>query len=204
MTIKWFEIPGYFNYAEQYEMIAHYLPEGGRFVELGCLLGKSTNFLASRLKEQNKKLEFHVVDTFEGTAGEHDHMDKFYDKFIEHCGDYINEGWITKVHKGRTDEIYKLFEDEYFDAIMIDADHTYEAVMDDVYNWLPKMKKNAVVFGDDWLLESVNKGAREGLKKHYKQSPVNLSVVQGYMQTWIHTLDEKDIEGHNKWLTRLP
>ena len=40
-------------------MIAHKLPEGSKFIELGCLLGKSTNFLASRLKELNKKF---VID----------------------------------------------------------------------------------------------------------------------------------------------
>tara|TARA_Y100001938_G_C7962158_1_gene364870 strand:- start:55 stop:669 length:615 start_codon:yes stop_codon:yes gene_type:complete len=204
MSVKWFEIPGYFNYVEQYEMIAHYLPENGKFIELGCLLGKSTTFLASRLKELNKKLEFHVVDTFEGTAGEHDHMDNFYDKFMENCKEYIDEGWITKVHKGRTDEVYKQFDDNYFDGIMIDADHTYDAVMDDVINWMPKIKKSGVVLGDDWLLESVNKGAREGLNEHYKNEPGNLSVVRGVTQTWIHTPDQYDIEGHNKWLTRLP
>ena len=204
MSVKWFEIPGYFNYVEQYEMIAHYLPEGSKFVELGCLLGKSTNFMASRLKELNKKFEFHVVDTFEGTAGEHDHMDEFYDKFYQNCKEYIEEGYITKVHKGRTDEVYKLFKDNYFDAIMIDADHKYESVIDDILNWLPKIKKSGVVFGDDWLLESVNKGAREGLNQYYNKTPVNLSVVQGFVQTWIHTPDDNDVEGHNKLLTKIP
>jgi len=87
---------------------------------------------------------------------------------------------------------------------MIDADHTYDAVMDDVINWMPKIKKSGVVLGDDWLLESVNKGAREGLNEHYKNEPGNLSVVRGVTQTWIHTPDQYDIEGHNKWLTRLP
>tara|TARA_Y100001938_G_C8095442_1_gene437826 strand:- start:1732 stop:2346 length:615 start_codon:yes stop_codon:yes gene_type:complete len=204
MSVKWFEIPGYFNYVEQYEMIAHYLPEGSKFVELGCLLGKSTNFLASRLKEYNKKLEFHVVDTFMGTPGEHDHLTDFYDKFYENCKELIDEGYITKVHKGRTDEVYKLFEDNYFDAIMIDADHKYEAVINDVECWMPKMKKTGVVFGDDWLLESVHKGAKEGLNRFYNRKPVNLSVVQGFVQTWIHTLDEDNKEEHNKWLTKIP
>ena len=108
MSVKWFEIPGYFNYVEQYEMIAHYLPEGSKFVELGCLLGKSTNFMASRLKELNKKFEFHVVDTFEGTAGEHDHMDEFYDDFFDHnvpseTGDSDPQGAVPKFMDKGTD-----------------------------------------------------------------------------------------------------
>lgn len=195
----WFEIPGYFNYMETYEMIAHKLPEGSRFVELGCLLGKSTNFLASRLKEHNKKFEFHVVDTFQGTIGEHDHMKNFYEEFLDNCKHLIDEGWITKVHKMRTDEAVKLFEDEYFDAVMVDADHKYESVVEDVVNWLPKIKKTGVMFGDDFYMKSVEYGCKQGLFEHYKDS-TNLSVVEGKESTWFHCLSGDP----TPWLKKIP
>ena len=199
MSKRWFEIKGYFNYIETYEMIAHKLPEGSRFVELGCLLGKSTNFLASRLKELNKKFEFYVVDTFEGTPGEHDHMKNFYDQFMENCGHLVEEGWITKVHKMRTEEAVDLFEDEYFDGVMVDANHTYEAVIDDVTNWLPKIKKTGTMFGDDYYMNSVSLGCRKALTDYYKGS-ANLSVMEGKESTWIHDL------GNNpeRWLKQIP
>ena len=41
----------------------------------------------------------------------------------------------------KTNDAVKLFEDKYFDAIMIDADHKYEPVIDDVTNWLTKIKR---------------------------------------------------------------
>lgn len=199
MSKLWFEIPGYFNYMETYEMIAHKLPEGSRFIELGCLLGKSTNFLASRLKELNKKFEFHVVDTFEGTAGEHDHMKAFYDIFMENCGHLVEEGWITKVHKMRTDEAVKLFEDEYFDGVMVDADHKYEAVMDDVTNWLPKIKKTGTMFGDDFYMASVAEGCQRALSEYYK-GPAHLAVMRGTESTWYH-----DLQGDGeRWLKKIP
>ena len=97
-----------------------------------------------------------------------------------------------------------MFADNYFFSIILYADHKYESFIDDILNWLPKIKKSGVVFGDDWLLESVNKGAREGLNQYYNKTPVNLSVVQGFVQTWIHTPDDNDVEGHNKWLTKIP
>jgi len=199
MSKLWFEIPGYFNYMETYEMIAHKLPEGSRFIELGCLLGKSTNFLASRLKELNKKFEFHVVDTFEGTAGEHDHIEAFYDVFMENCGHLVQEGWITKVHKMRTNEAVKLFEDEYFDGVMIDADHKFEAVWDDVIDWMPKIKKTGTMFGDDYYMASVSEGCRKGLTEYYS-GPANLSVMEGRESTWFH-----DLSGNTeRWLKKIP
>ena len=199
MTKLWFEIPGYFNFMETYDMIAHKLPEGSKFIELGCLLGKSTNFLASRLKELNKKFEFHVVDTFKGTAGEHDHLTDFYDQFEENCKDYINEGWITKIHKIKTNEAVKLFKDKYFDAVMIDADHKYEPVIEDVTNWLPKLKDNGTMFGDDYYLESVAEGCRKGLTDYYKK-PVHLAVMHGKESTWYH--DKSD--NPDRWLKKIP
>jgi len=199
MSKLWFEIPGYFNYMETYEMIAHKLPEGSRFIELGCLLGKSTNFLASRLKELNKKFEFHVVDTFEGTAGEHDHMKAFYDIFMENCGHLVEEGWITKVHKMRTDEAVKLFEDEYFDAVMVDADHKYEPVYEDVTNWLPKIKKTGTIFGDDHYMPSVAQGCSKAMSDYFKKN-TQYHIMEGKESTWFH-----DLGGNpERWTKKIP
>lgn len=199
MAKLWFDIPGYFNYMETYDMIAHKLPEGSRFIELGCLLGKSTNFLASRLKEHKKKIEFHVVDTFKGTSGEHNHLTDFYDEFVENCKQLIDEGWITKVHRMTTNEAVKLFEDKYFDAVMIDADHKYEPVIEDVMNWLPKIKDDGTMFGDDFYMESVEMGCKQGLINYYKKS-AHLAVMHGRESTWLH--DKSDDK--ERWLKKIP
>ena len=200
MAKLWYDIPGYFNYVETYDRIANILPEGSKFIELGCLLGKSTSYLASRLKELNKKFEFHVVDTFEGTAGEHDHLTDFYDLFIENCGHFINEGWITKVHKTTTDEAVMLFQDKYFDAILVDADHKYEAVMKDVKNWLPKLKDDGTMFGDDYYMESVKMGCHKGLMEHYQNNNVPLYAMFGQESTWVHDKTGKQ----DRWLKKIP
>ena len=42
------------------------------------------------------------------------------------------------------------YEDNFFDYIYIDAEHTYEAVLNDLNVWYPKLKKNGVLFGDDY------------------------------------------------------
>jgi predicted O-methyltransferase YrrM len=36
------------------------------------------------------------------------------------------------------------------DFLFIDADHTYDAVYNDIMNWYPKLSKKGVICGDDW------------------------------------------------------
>ena len=42
------------------------------------------------------------------------------------------------------------YEDNFFDYIYIDAEHTYKAVTNDLKVWYPKLKKNGILFGDDY------------------------------------------------------
>jgi cephalosporin hydroxylase len=48
------------------------------------------------------------------------------------------------------------FEDEYFDWIYIDADHTKEAVLEDIKAWYPKVKKGGIISGHDCFCEPTN------------------------------------------------
>ncbi len=53
------------------------------------------------------------------------------------------------------------FDDETFDFIYIDADHTYDAVMEDLESWYPKVKKGGVLSGHDYI-----SGDRSIIKGH--------------------------------------
>ena len=67
------------------------------------------------------------------------------------------------------------YEDNFFDYIYIDAEHTYKAVTEDLEVWYPKLKKNGTLFGDDyyWREEddtlSLHKAYQEFIKKNYIQ-----------------------------------
>ena len=47
-------------------------------------------------------------------------------------------------------EAGKLFSDNYFDLVYIDADHTYDSVTEDIGVWLPKIKEGGVICGHDY------------------------------------------------------
>jgi len=77
------------------------------------------------------------------------------------------------------------YEDNYFDYIYIDAEHTYQAVTKDLEFWYPKLKKNGILFGDDyyWREEddtfSLHKAYQEFIrKKHIKKWCVFKSQIK--------------------------
>lgn len=58
-------------------------------------------------------------------------------------------------------EAAKGFEDNYFDFIYIDAEHTYESVKQDMESWFPKLKPNGLMAGHDFKIEGVMKAVKE-------------------------------------------
>ena len=47
-------------------------------------------------------------------------------------------------------EAAKRFTDESLDFVYLDADHSYEAVRDDIAAWWPKLKPGGLFAGDDY------------------------------------------------------
>lgn len=64
------------------------------------------------------------------------------------------------------------YNDNYFDYIYLDAEHTYQAVTEDLDIWYPKLKINGVLFGDDyyWREEddtlSLHRAYQDFIAKH--------------------------------------
>jgi hypothetical protein len=58
---------------------------------------------------------------------------------------------VEKLHM-TGEEGSKLFSDEYFDLVYIDASHWYDDVIFDIKTWLPKIKKGGYLTGHDYVL----------------------------------------------------
>jgi len=61
------------------------------------------------------------------------------------------EGKSVEIQKMTSLEASKLYEDETFDFIFIDADHQFKSVSEDIEAWIPKVKKGGVISGHDYF-----------------------------------------------------
>jgi predicted O-methyltransferase YrrM len=65
------------------------------------------------------------------------------------------------IKDGSISSIVPTLEDEYFDLIYIDADHSYESVLHDIKISLSKLKRGGIMSGHDYAFESVSRAVNE-------------------------------------------
>ncbi len=157
-------IEGWFNMEQQYLELLNHCPDGGTFVELGCFKGKSTSFIVTEILNQNRKVNFTTIDSFQGHTNSSDSnevqaykgIENIYNDFsknIEHLSKHIiKKGLLDSlsVIKSLSHEGANWFKDGSVDVLFIDAGHSYEAVKQDIEAWLPKMKANGIMAGHDY------------------------------------------------------
>jgi SAM-dependent methyltransferase len=173
----WRDIHGWFDYEDFYRELAAKLPAWGKFVEVGCWMGKSIAFMAEVLKTLKKSAALHVVDTFTGAPANETQAEmlEVHGGSVEtifrenmkalgiHCVTYGETladpdkefasrfgaaQWLM-VHREKSDLAAAHFADESLDAVFIDGDHSMEAVYDDILAWLPKVKPGGILCGHD-------------------------------------------------------
>ncbi len=141
-------IDGFFNFEGLYENQVDFFQDGSNFLEIGCYYGKSSIFLAELIKESNKKIKLHVIDTFDG-YGNSKKEKNFYKLFKNHV---INSGCheIIEIYSGKSEVELLKFEDDFFDFIYIDGSHDYMDVVSDIEKSMKKLKYGGVLAGHDY------------------------------------------------------
>jgi len=69
----------------------------------------------------------------------------------------------------------KLFPEEYFDLVFIDADHSYESVVNDIKIWLPLVKKGGWLTGHDYYDNKKNFGVIKAVDENFSKSEVEIT-----------------------------
>ena len=156
----------WFNYQDVYKRIVESVPSGGHIVEVGAWKGASTSYLA--VEAQHKKLRIDVIDNWSG-SDEHKNMNdirenSLFGTFIDNLRPVIN-----LINPIRSDSVTasRMYDEESLDAVFIDADHRYESVKADILAWMPKVKKEGILAGHDYMSEydGVIKAVNETLSR---------------------------------------
>jgi predicted O-methyltransferase YrrM len=181
--MKYYDIPGWFNGHEEYDKAVDYCPTNGKILEIGCFYGRSTHYMCTNIVDTwRTDIKVYALDTFRGSS-EHGFIrsaigeDGTFKKYTEaNLQDFIKMKFLELIESRSDDpETINRFEDEFFDVIIVDGAHEYEAVREDIENWWPKLKKSGIMLFDDMYMESVSQGVAKGLQNKVP----NYSVLQG-------------------------
>ena len=152
-----------------------------KFLEIGSWKGRSVSFLGVEIKNQNKNIDVHCVDTWCGSIDHTDYStidsEKIFATFLNSVEPI--KDIITPVRKTSLDAS-KDYNDQYFDMIFIDASHIYENVIDDMNAWFPKLKFGGLFAGHDY-------GTWEGVTKAVDQWTRDNNIADVLIDSQEHT-----------------
>ena len=136
------------------EALLERIPKGGICAEIGVLNGD----FSERIIQICKPSILWLVDVFEGNYYE-TNLVTSYEQLQLKYKNYYN-GTEIQFFKGESNTFFaQQWVKDYFDFIYIDADHSYQAVKQDLKNSLNAIKCNGYIGGHDYTsLEIYNFG----------------------------------------------
>ncbi len=162
-------IPGWFSYDYLYRDAVERADDNSLFVEIGSFKGRSTAFMCVEIVNSGKQIKFDCIDP-----------QQLLSHYAESAKDQpeVFEGYNSTEFHERLEKvkgIYNLIQetsdvavnrylDKSIDFLMIDGDHSYEAVKRDILNFLPKMKVGGVITGDDAFVEEIKNAVNDALE----------------------------------------
>lgn len=121
------------------------------FKGYGVEIGVATGYYSSEIIALGRVEKLYGVDPYVPHQGYRDYtrettFDKLRNESHQRLEGHPNYEFIETY----STEASHRFKDNSLDFVYIDGDHSYEAVMDDIKTWFPKLKSGGVMAGDDY------------------------------------------------------
>lgn len=166
-------VTGWAAFSDLYLEMVRKAKSDSRFIEVGSWLGRSAALMAVEIHNSGKKIEFACVDPWVDGGPDLRDTNHFknltapvYEQFVKNT---LPVAQHIRAMKMTSLEASRWFPDESVDFIMLDGDHSYEAVKADIAAWLPKMKPGSVMSGDDYGWPGVTKAVSEAFDSRVVQ-----------------------------------
>jgi hypothetical protein len=159
--VTWNDIPGWFQWRSAQEEAVRTFPEGSRFVEVGAYLGRSLCSLGDVVRSSGKRFSLIGIDSCRGSGVEGPRLKDYHQAAVAEGGGTL-AGLLHRnvIACGFDDEISLIvatsvtastfFADRSLDWVHLDARHDYDSVTADIKAWLPKLKVDGWLSGDDF------------------------------------------------------
>lgn len=125
--------------------------------EIGVDNGKTSK----RLLKNHPSVILHMVDWWKAPDKNNSYASsgasipgkgkEYFERTYQNCRAIYNQ--YKKrcfIHRGDSLKIVDKFNDNYFDLVFIDADHSYEGCIKDIKAWYPKVKLGGIICGHDY------------------------------------------------------
>ena len=159
------DIYGFADYLGIYRKAVKMFPSGSHFVEVGSFLGKSAVFMAVEIINSGKNIKFDCVDHWLGSdehrgspsiATELENreikLEELFETFMRNTKSVRG---VIKPVRASSIIASQMYEPNSLDFIFIDASHDEISVKEDLAFWMPRLKENGLIAGDDADSEGV-------------------------------------------------
>lgn len=158
---SWLDIPGWFQWRDGQEEAVRFFPDGSRFVEVGCYLGRSICSLVDVVRSEGRTVTILGVDTCQGSGPEGRRDTNAHGAAVVHGGgtmagllhrNVIACGYADLVRLLIADSVSAagLLANGSLDWVHLDARHDYDSVLADIAAWAPKVRSGGWLSGDDY------------------------------------------------------
>jgi hypothetical protein len=175
-------IPGWFKFAPAYDRAVAEASDGATFVEVGCWKGRSAAYLGVSIVNSRKRIALHCVDHWQDPK-----TPDLQATFEANLAPLVAAGLDLKMHVSESHLAAAHFPNQSLDFVWLDAGHRFDEVRADLLAWLPKMRPNSLIGGDDWGFLSVATAVRDVLG-----SDVQLDSADNWPWWWHRTKSVKD------------
>lgn len=167
MKHYWKKIEGWCAFSHLYMEVVAKAPKDrpSTFVEVGSWLGRSAAFMGVEIYNARKPITLTCIDPW--TDGGPDLRDTKYYKDLKHSPFDLFTNAVQPVKqfirplRMTSLEAVKHFSDQSIDFLMLDGDHSYEMVKQEIQAYLPKMRAGGIISGDDYTWPGVKQAVDE-------------------------------------------
>ena len=158
-------VTGWAAFAPLYHEMGKHLRNGMVLVEVGSWLGRSAALMGVEIENSGTDARLYCVDPWVDGGPDLRNTDHFkklnenirdiFDRNVEPVSKHIIAVQMTST------EAASKFVDDSVDFLMLDGDHSYEAVKADIEAWMPKLRRGAIMSGDDYMWPGVKRAVGE-------------------------------------------
>ena len=142
------------------EVIANFIIERKykRFAELGVAEGKLLHSILEDEKVCDILEIYYAIDLWKDY---HDVSSEKWEQYYQEIRSLDRDNLQLIVLRQDVTVASNCFVDGSLDMVFIDADHSYEAVKNDICTWLPKICRGGLLLGHDYNYKEVRKAVDE-------------------------------------------